>query len=107
MISVTSCNTASAFPSQHSNEHKTYTRIIRLQNRNLDALILEEPLSLSQVQRSMIRRSVPSPKKKKVSLPIPATRNSKEDQAHQFVKKVILSQDMVALLQLVHPLCRH
>jgi hypothetical protein len=40
---------------------RTYTRIVRLQNRNLDTLILEEPLSLSQVKRSMIRRGVPSP----------------------------------------------
>jgi hypothetical protein len=49
----------------------------------------------------MIRRSVPSPRDQLTHLSI----NGKQGQANQFVKKVILSEDMVvALLQSVGPL---
>ena len=43
-------------------EPRTYTRIIRLKESNLDTLILEKALGLSQVKRRVVRRSVPSPK---------------------------------------------
>ena len=83
-------------------EPRTYTRIIRLKESNLDTLILEKALGLSQVKRRMIRRSVPSPKSSQPTHPI-ISRESK-GQANQFVKKVILSEDMVvALLQSVRP----
>lgn len=83
-------------------KRRTYTRIIGLKESNLDTLILEKALGLSQVQRRMIRRSVPSPKSSQPTHPI-ISRESK-GQANQFVKKVILSEDIVlALLQSVRP----
>lgn len=42
-----------------ANDLRYVTRIIRLQESNLNALILEKSLGLSQVQRSVIRRGVP------------------------------------------------
>ena len=81
-------------------KRRTYTRIIGLKESNLDTLILEKALGLSQVKRRMIRRSVPSPKSSQPTHPI-ISRESK-GQANQFVKKVILSEDIVlALLQSV------
>jgi hypothetical protein len=57
MISVTSCD------SQHGVEiyqaGDTYTRIIWLKQSNLDSLFLEVSLGLGQVQRGVVRRSVP------------------------------------------------
>jgi len=40
---------------------ETYAGIIRFQQGNLDALILEISFGLCQVQRSVVRRSVPGP----------------------------------------------
>jgi hypothetical protein len=39
----------------------TYTGVVGLKQGNLDAFILEEALGLGQVQRSVVRRSVPGP----------------------------------------------
>jgi hypothetical protein len=47
-----------------SNDLRHVTRVIRLQQSNLNAFILEETLGLSKVQRSVIRRGVPFPPKR-------------------------------------------
>jgi hypothetical protein len=74
---------------------KTYTRIIRLQNRNLHPLILEEPLSLSQVQRSMIRRGVPSKFTQKSAQKIPKS-SEKEMKAKGATPPVRQESDLVS-----------
>jgi hypothetical protein len=72
-------------------------RVIWLQESNLDPLILEETLGLSQVKRGVIRRGVPFPQKRQPTISIAHT-SKKKGQPNQFVKKVILSEDMVAAL---------
>lgn len=93
MISVTSCShdqqNAYYLPATPS-----YTWVIWLHNGNLDALFLEEALGLSQVQRCMVWRSVPLHQSACL-----IALSSSIVSAHQFVKKVILSVDMVAMLQ--------
>jgi hypothetical protein len=42
-----------------ASRYQTYTRVIGLQQGNLDAFVLEVALGLGQVQRGMVRRSVP------------------------------------------------
>ena len=73
-------------------------RVIRLQQSDLDPLILEETFSLSQVQRGVIRRGVPFPPE---CQPTISNTQKKNGQANQFVKKVILSEDMVLALLLL------
>lgn len=91
---------------------RAYTRIIRLQKRNLDSLFLEKSLGLSQIQRGVIRRGVPLQDVSKNKFPtatfLPERRRGEREtgRANQFVKKVILSEDMVALLKSILPLRR-
>jgi hypothetical protein len=73
-------------------------RVIRLQQSDLDPLILEETFSLSQVQRGVIRRGVPFPPE---CQPTISNIQKQNGQANQFVKKVILSEDMVLALLLL------
>jgi hypothetical protein len=79
-----------------SNDLRHVTRVIRLQKSNLNAFILEEPLGLSKVQRSVIRRGVPFPPKRQPT--ISNANTERNGQPNQFVKKVILSEDMVVAL---------
>lgn len=81
------CNSAQDY-------EKAYTRIIRLQESNFDSLILEITLGLSQVQRSVVRRGVPFQPECQPTI----SNKEKTGQPNQFVKKVILSEDMVALV---------
>lgn len=69
---------------------RTYTRIVRLKECNLNALFFEKALGLGKVQWRVIRRCVPV----HVSLILQLRKV-----AHQLVKKVILSVDMVGLLK--------
>jgi hypothetical protein len=57
MISVTSCDSQHGVVVYQAGD--TYTRIIGLKQSNLDSLFLEVSLGLGQVQRGVVRRSVP------------------------------------------------
>lgn len=58
MISVTSYYLS--VTEQEIQTHKPYARVIGLQKSHLDALILEVPLGLGQVQRCMVGGSMPA-----------------------------------------------
>ena len=71
-----------------TSSESTYTGIIGLKESNLDTLILEVPPALSQIQRSMVWRSVP--------INYQHTSSQSECNSHQLVKKVILSVDILS-----------
>jgi hypothetical protein len=81
-----------------SDDLRDIARVVRLQKSNLDPLVLEESLGLGQVQRSVIRRGVPFVRN--ISLRSVTHIQKRKGQANQFVKKVILSEDMVMALLL-------
>ena len=68
--------------------------VVGLKQGNLDAFILEVALGLGQVQRSVVRRSVPG-----FVLMVGTMREecllSINPNAYQFVRKVILSVDIL------------
>lgn len=72
----------------------THARVIGLKKGNLDAFILEVALGLGQVQGSVVRRSVPGS-----VLIVDTIRESCllsiNPNAYQFVRKVILSVDIL------------
>jgi hypothetical protein len=65
----------------------TYAGVVRLKKSDLDTFILEESLALSEVQRGVVRSSVPD-HDQHTSFPSGC-------KAHQLVKKVILSVDIL------------
>lgn len=74
MISVTSCPFR-----QHEQQlcfsAGAYARVVRLKQRNLDALLLEEALRLSEVQWSVVWRSVPAKRVSTTPYPLQTPRN--------------------------------
>lgn len=67
-----------------------YAWIVGLKNSHFNAFVFEVSLALGKVQRRMVRRSVPT-----FYQPISCSIAHLVSLSHQFVKKVILSVDIL------------